>query len=162
MSPVIKRPLDIDFVKNFIQETSSTTKIYVGCDSECYRKDGIWWADYTSVVVAHINGNRGCKIFGEVVAERLYDQIKKRPAHRLMMEVYKASEMYLRIEDAIGDRYSEIHLDINPKKKFASSIVIDQAIGYIRGTCNVVPLIKPDAFAASYAADRFKEISRVA
>jgi uncharacterized protein len=78
------------------------------------------------------------------------------------MEVYKASEMFLRIEDAIGDRYSEIHLDINPKKKFASSIVIEEAVGYIRGTCNVVPLIKPDAFAASYAADRFKEISKVA
>jgi predicted RNase H-related nuclease YkuK (DUF458 family) len=33
---------------------------------------------------------------------------------------------------------------------------MQEAIGYIRGTCNVIPLIKPNAFAASYAADRFK------
>jgi predicted RNase H-related nuclease YkuK (DUF458 family) len=34
--------------------------------------------------------------------------------------------------------------------------VIQEAIGYIRGTCNVIPLVKPEAFAASYAADRLK------
>jgi predicted RNase H-related nuclease YkuK (DUF458 family) len=37
-----------------------------------------------------------------------------------------------------------------------SSCVINEAVGYIRGTCNVVPMVKPRAFAASYAADRFK------
>jgi predicted RNase H-related nuclease YkuK (DUF458 family) len=35
---------------------------------------------------------------------------------------------------------------------------MNEAIGYIRGTCNVIPMIKPKAFAASYAADRFKGI----
>jgi predicted RNase H-related nuclease YkuK (DUF458 family) len=39
-----------------------------------------------------------------------------------------------------------------------SSIVINEAIGYVKGMCNVVPLVKPRAFAASYAADRYKEI----
>jgi predicted RNase H-related nuclease YkuK (DUF458 family) len=39
-----------------------------------------------------------------------------------------------------------------------SSIVIQQAVGYIRGVCNVEPKVKPQAFAASYAADRLKEI----
>jgi predicted RNase H-related nuclease YkuK (DUF458 family) len=34
--------------------------------------------------------------------------------------------------------------------------VISQAVGYIKGVCNVIPFVKPDAFAASYAADRFK------
>jgi hypothetical protein len=36
--------------------------------------------------------------------------------------------------------------------------VLSQAIGYIKGTCNVIPLVKPQAFAASYCADRLKEI----
>jgi predicted RNase H-related nuclease YkuK (DUF458 family) len=47
-------------------------------------------------------------------------------------------------------------LDINPDNHHASSNVVSQAIGYIRGTCNVVPLVKPEAFAATYASDRFR------
>jgi predicted RNase H-related nuclease YkuK (DUF458 family) len=39
-----------------------------------------------------------------------------------------------------------------------SSCVVQQAVGYIRGMCNVTPMVKPEAFAASYAADRLKEI----
>jgi predicted RNase H-related nuclease YkuK (DUF458 family) len=31
-------------------------------------------------------------------------------------------------------------------------------VGYIRGVCNVIPMVKPRAFAASYAADRLKEV----
>jgi predicted RNase H-related nuclease YkuK (DUF458 family) len=54
------------------------------------------------------------------------------------------------------DRDVEVHLDINPDEEHGSNCVINQAIGYIKGTCNVVPLVKPQAFAASYAADRFK------
>jgi predicted RNase H-related nuclease YkuK (DUF458 family) len=37
--------------------------------------------------------------------------------------------------------------------------VINEAIGYIRGTCNVIPMVKPRAFAASYAADRYKSLA---
>jgi predicted RNase H-related nuclease YkuK (DUF458 family) len=32
-----------------------------------------------------------------------------------------------------------------------------QAIGYIKGVCGKTPKLKPEAFAASYAADRLKE-----
>jgi predicted RNase H-related nuclease YkuK (DUF458 family) len=53
----------------------------------------------------------------------------------------------------------EVHLDLNPKKNYASNLIVDQAIGYIRGTCNVIPLIKPEAFAASYCADRLGRCS---
>jgi predicted RNase H-related nuclease YkuK (DUF458 family) len=52
------------------------------------------------------------------------------------------------------DKEMQIHLDINPDKAHGSSCVLQEAIGYIRGTCNVIPLIKPNAFAASFAADR--------
>ena len=41
---------------------------------------------------------------------------------------------------------------------YGSSCVINEAVGYIRGVCNVTPLCKPEAFAASYAADRLKHI----
>jgi predicted RNase H-related nuclease YkuK (DUF458 family) len=49
-------------------------------------------------------------------------------------------------------------LDINPKEEHNSSVVLSQAVGYIKGTCNVTPLVKPNAFAATYAADRLREL----
>jgi hypothetical protein len=45
---------------------------------------------------------------------------------------------------------------------FGSSCVVGEAIGYIKGMCNVVPFVKPKAFAATYCADRLKEIVKVA
>ena len=74
----------------------------------------------------------------------------------------KASQMYLDLAESIGDRHFEVHLDINSNVLYGSSIVVNQAIGYVKGTCNVEPMIKPDAFAASYAADRFKGLKRAA
>jgi predicted RNase H-related nuclease YkuK (DUF458 family) len=70
--------------------------------------------------------------------------------------VYKVSELYLKLADVLEGRNVEVHLDINPDEMHGSSCVISQAIGYIKGTCNVIPFVKPQAFAASYAADRLK------
>lgn len=150
------RKLDLNEVKNFIEEQTPETKIYLGCDSERFRVDGVWYADYILAIVVHIDGKHGCKLFGEVVRERDYDQKQNRPSYRLMNEVYKVSELYLKLSEVLLDRDVEVHLDINPDEEHGSNCVINQAIGYIKGTCNVVPLVKPQAFAASYAADRFK------
>ena len=151
--------MNIDEVRDFIQNTSELSCVYIGADSERYRgKDNQWYADYTVAVVIHIDGSRGCKVFGQVETERDYDKRHDRPAYRLMNEVYKASAMYLELYEAIGDRHVEVHLDINPDEMHGSSCVIQQATGYIRGMCGFAPKVKPDAFAASYAADRLKEI----
>jgi predicted RNase H-related nuclease YkuK (DUF458 family) len=150
------RKLDLDVVKEFIARQSPETKIYLGCDSERFRLDGMWYADYITAIVVHINGNNGCKLFGQVDRERDYDQKIDRPRFRLMNEVYKASEMYLKLADVLEGRHVEVHLDINPNEMHGSSCVINEAIGYIRGTCNVIPLVKPHAWAATHAADRFK------
>jgi predicted RNase H-related nuclease YkuK (DUF458 family) len=148
--------LNLDEVKDFIQNQSPETKIYIGCDSERLRVDGVWYADYILAIVVHIDGKHGCKLFGEVIRERDYDQKINRPRFRLMNEAYKLSELYLNLVDVLVDRQVEVHLDINPNEMYGSNCVINEAIGYIRGTCNVVPMVKPRAFAASYAADRFK------
>lgn len=158
MNPVYKKKMNDAEVAAFIAKQTPETKIYVGGDSECYKKNGIWYADYVNVVVVHINGNRGCKIFGEIITEQLFEQKKNKPSHRLMTEAYKVAELYLRLEDVFGDREVEIHLDLNPNKKYVSSLVVEQAVGYIRGTCNITPMIKPNSWSASYAADRYAEI----
>lgn len=147
---------NIPHIKQFIESQGPDTRIYIGVDSERVRgADRQWQAIYTAAIVVHINGNNGCKLFGEVTRERDYDRVDK-PNTRLMTEVYKVSELYLKLAEVLEGRAVEVHLDINPDDHHASSNVVAQAIGYIRGTCNVIPLVKPQAFAASYAADRMR------
>ena len=153
------KKLDLNKVAEFIKAQSLETKIYLGCDSERIRVDGAWYADYVLAIVVHINGNNGCKLFGEVQRERDWDQRESRPSMRLMTEVYKVSELYLKLAEVLEGRKVEVHLDINPNEMHGSSCVISQAVGYIKGTCDVIPFVKPQAFAASYAADRFKSLA---
>jgi uncharacterized protein len=152
------KPIDIDEVKTFIEAQSPETKIYIGGDSERFLIGKDWYADYTLAIVVHIDGKHGCKIFGEVQRERDWDQKKNRPRMRLMNEVYKIAELYTKLHEVLEDRDVQIHLDINPNEKYGSSCVVQEAVGYIRGMCNVVPMVKPQAFAASYCADRLKHI----
>jgi predicted RNase H-related nuclease YkuK (DUF458 family) len=152
------KSFDIEAVKSFIQAQSSQTRIYIGVDSERVRENNTWYADYTAAVVVHIDGRHGCRLFGEVTRERDWDQRADRPNTRLMTEVYKVSELYLRLADVLEHRLVEVHLDINSADQHASSNVVAQAIGYIRGTCNITPKIKPEAFAATNAADRLRHL----
>jgi predicted RNase H-related nuclease YkuK (DUF458 family) len=155
--------IDIKAVAEFISQCDENTKVYIGCDSERLRVNGTWYADYITAVVIHVNGNNGCKIFGAVDRDRDYEQRVDKPRMRLMNEVYRVANLYLELEPVVNCDI-EVHLDINPHEYHNSSVVINEAIGYIRGMCNVVPMVKPNSFAASYAADRWKEIvsSRIA
>ena len=150
---------DLDEVRRYIINTSSASKIYIGCDSERFKHDDRWYADYATVVVIHINGKNGAKVFGEVTREFDYDSKISRPSIRLMNEVTKVASLYFQLKDSIGSKYCEIHLDINPNERYGSSCVVTQAIGYIMGTCGLKPRLKPESFAASIAADRFKTIA---
>ena len=154
----MNKPINIEEVKNFINLQSPETKIYIGGDSERLMVNGKAYADYTLAVVVHIDGKHGAKIFGEVQREADYDQKRGKPRMRLMNEVYKVAELYLKLAEVLEGRDVEIHLDINPDFKFGSSCVINEAVGYIKGMCNVTPMVKPNAFAASYCADRLKEV----
>ena len=152
----MRKAINIDEVREFIMAQSPETKVYIGGDSERFLIGKDWYADYIMVVVVHINGNNGCKIFGEVQRERDWDKKRDKPRMRLMNEVYKIAELYLKLHDVLEDREVQVHLDINPNEMHGSSCVINEAVGYIKGMCNVIPMVKPRAFAASYAADRYK------
>ncbi|MEY3668637.1 MAG: ribonuclease H-like YkuK family protein [Burkholderiaceae bacterium] len=150
---------DLSEVQRFIAAQTPASKIYIGADSCRLSQGNTWFADYTLVVVVHIDGKHGCKLFGETVRERDYDQRVDRPQMRLMNEVYKVAELYLKLAPVLVDRDVEVHLDISPDPENGSHCVVQQAIGYIRGVCNVQPRVKPHAFAASCAADRYKELA---
>lgn len=140
-------------VIDYINNTGPDSKIYMGCDSQRRKSKGVWYAIYTVALVIHIDGSKGCKIFYIMSKERDYDQKLEKPTMRLMNEVYKVAEAFEQIRELIGDRYFEIHLDVNYKEDAGSNHVMKQAIGYIRGVCLTDPKIKPLAFAASKAAD---------
>ena len=146
--------IDVQEVTDFINAQGPMTRVYLGADSVRFKINRVWWAEYTVAVVVHRDGRHGCKIFGDITRERDYDQRADRPSMRLMNEVYRVSEMFQRLAPALEHREVEVHLDINPSEMAGSNCVIQQAIGYIRGTCNVIPMVTPRAFAASYAADR--------
>jgi predicted RNase H-related nuclease YkuK (DUF458 family) len=150
--------MNLEEVARFINDQPEESKVYIGCDSERVIKNEIWYADYTTVVVIHHAGRKGCKIFGETIRERDFDAKISRPSLRLMNEVYKVSELYLKLNDLVYTEI-EIHLDINPNKEHNSSLVVQQAVGYIKGVCMVEPKVKPLAFAATAAADRYKSLA---
>jgi predicted RNase H-related nuclease YkuK (DUF458 family) len=155
---MFNKKINLEEVKAYVESCGPETKIYLGCDSEKVKVNGVWYADYIIAIVVHIDGKHGCKIFGEIQRERDFDQQKNKPRMRLMTEVYKVAEMYVALAATIPNDI-EVHLDINPDMMHNSSIVVNEAIGYIKGMCNVVPMVKPKAFAASYAADRLKSLA---
>lgn len=149
--------LNIDQIKQYIDQSSPKSRVYIGVDSERIMISGVPYAVYTTAVVVHIDGNSGCKLFGGVDRERDYGPPNK-PGTRLMNEAYRVSELYLKLAEVIEDREVEVHLDLNPDDQYLSNAVISQAVGYVRGVCNVVPKVKPAAFAASRAADRYRSL----
>ena len=152
------KKFNIEEVKSYLASQGPNTKVYLGADSERVRVNGVWYADYALAVVVHIDGCHGCKIFGYVERELDYDHKKNKPAVRLMNEVYKISNLFQEMIEVLEDFHVEVHLDLNKDELYGSSCVVQQAIGYIKGTCNMTPMVKPDAPAASFCADRLKRI----
>ena len=150
--------IDIDELQEFIESQSETTRIYFGADSERVNVNDTWMVDYLLVVAIHIDGKHGAKVFGEVHREREYNKRLDRPKMRLMTEVMKIAELYLKCADFLEDRHVELHLDINPLEIHGSSCALNEAVGYIKGVCGIDPVVKPNSWAASICADRIKTI----
>jgi predicted RNase H-related nuclease YkuK (DUF458 family) len=148
--------IDKNKLQEYLRKMPEDTKIYFGADSERIRVDGVWYVDYLLVIIVHEGGNKGAKIFGEIQRERDYDKNLSRPKNRMMTEVYKISELYLNLRDAVEEFDVEIHVDIATNPKYGSHVACKEAIGYIRGTCFVEPVLKPKSWAASNCADNLK------
>lgn len=143
-------------VRHELSVAPKGTKVYFGCDSRRYkRKNGEWWISFATVIVIHIEGSKGCRVFGLLERERDYSGNMKM---RLLKEVQKAVDMVLRFEEdlILNDLEYEIHLDINTDINCKSNVAMKEAAGYVLGTIGIRPLFKPDAFASSCAADCFE------
>lgn len=146
---------ELTTIKDYLANTSAESKVYLGCDSMRIRKKGRWFALYTVVLVVHMEGKHGCKLFGYNILEPDFDANFKKPFQRMMTEAYKVAELYQEIEYELIDMDEiQIHLDVNPDEDYGSNCAVKAAAGYILGTCGIEPKVKPEAWAASYAADR--------
>jgi len=135
------------------------TKIYIGTDSVRFRENGRWFAKYASVVVVHMNGKNGCRVFKHRSIEPDYDLKKNRPSNRLMNEVIKSCELYTQLAPFIDEFDCEIHCDVNIDPKHGSNCVAAQAAGYVLGVTGIEPALKPNAWCASFGADHYAHYS---
>lgn len=142
-------------ITEYLIEESPISNVFIGCDSRRRRVTGSneWTATYVTAIVIHKNNKNGCKVFTEIEEMVDYDQKHDRPFLRMMNEAYKAVEAYEQLSDVLEDRVVEVHLDVNEDEKFGSNVAMSAAKGYVLGTTGREVKIKPEAFAASYAAD---------
>ena len=157
--------MDYEAVKKYIRSSSQESIIMIGCDSVRLKKKGKWFAKYATVVcVRRASGTgadvmyHGSKVFGHAVTLPDYGVVERSGKirnlkMRLMQEVTFALEAFENIYEAIGDRPFEIHIDINSRPECESHVALNDAKGYVMGITGRMPEFKPDALAASFAAD---------
>lgn len=139
----------IEQAKQAILDSSKESSVYIGCDSIRFRKNKMWYAKYSTVIIVHMDSKRGCKLFHSSVDMPDYGNLKQRLLTEVQMAVATATEVI----DVLGDRHMEIHLDINPNPKHKSSVAVKEALGWVKGSLGLEAKIKPSSFAATHAAD---------
>lgn len=143
----------IEDIVNLLLTLSPDTKVYLGCDSVRFNRNGRWYARYATVAIIHMNGKHGCRIFNNISVEPDYDLKKNRPKVRMMNEVSKVCELYNQLAPFIDEFDIEIHLDINTDPKHGSNCAASEAAGFVLGMTGLEPKLKPESWAASFGAD---------
>ncbi len=160
---VPKLDLNYEVINRFIRDSHPESVIMIGCDS-VRKATGPTKASAlysTVVVIRKASGSgvfHGCKVFGASVRLPDYGRVIKsgKLANlklRLLQEVTFALEAFDGVQDAIGDRPYEIHLDIASDPEWESNVAMSEARGYVLGVTGREPNFKPTALAASFAAD---------
>lgn len=139
----------IEEAKQAIVSSSKESSVYIGCDSIRFRKNKMWYAKYSTVIIVHMDSKHGCKLFHSSIDMPDYGNLKQRLLTEVQMAVTTATE----IIDVLGDRHMEIHLDINPNPQHKSSVAVKEALGWVKGSLGIDAKIKPSSFAATHAAD---------
>lgn len=136
-----------DYLKN-----NKNVKIYVGCDSEQYKK----YTRYATVVVMYHKNNGAHFIFKDERVERVKDMYTK-----LFNEVEKVFAVGEYLEVELEGHYPrleplkklvDLDIDLNPDPKWKSNMVHAAGLGYLTAA-GYRTRCKPFAWAASCAAD---------
>jgi predicted RNase H-related nuclease YkuK (DUF458 family) len=156
---------DYDKIKKYIRDSHPDSVVMIGCDSVRKSNGGNKATALYATVIVIRNASgpgvyHGCKVFptsvklpdyGRVIRSGKMANLKL----RLLQEVTFALEAFDGVQDAIGDRQFEIHLDIASDPKWESNVAMADAKGYVMGVTGRAPEFKPYALAASFAADEY-------
>ncbi|MCB1713104.1 MAG: hypothetical protein KDH96_11725 [Candidatus Riesia sp.] len=130
-----------EYVKQYI-EKNPDVEIFVGTDSRQYKKNTKF-----VTVVGLLKPRKGVHIvYKKVNIKKIKDIFS-----RLWNEVEYSREISQYLESVISKDIT-IHLDIQKDHKYKSSMLHDNAVGYLKGLGYRVET-KPDSWAASTAAD---------
>lgn len=139
----------IDYVRNFLS-ANPNSKISIGTDSKY--KSKLDKAIYATVLVFSYPGidgvfNKGSHLIYSI--ERVDKKLSL--FERLWFEVDRSRIIADLLKEKLGIKI-EIHVDLNPNKKYKSNVAYSSAIGMLTGLGYLVHA-KPDAPAATCAAD---------
>jgi predicted RNase H-related nuclease YkuK (DUF458 family) len=140
----VTQSINYDEVKDYIRNSSKESAVYVGVDSQQFRK----FSKFALAIIVHIDSSHGAKVFVETYT---CDRIKEMKV-RLMKEVELVVNASMELVDVVGKRKFEVHIDINPNPAHKSNGVIREAMGFVTGM-GLNCIVKPYSFAATHAAD---------
>ena len=160
---VIDEPI-VDYLKKLFEtelEKGRMLKVSVGTDSQ---KAGKFTYKFATVILITTTEDLGGGVIvgrgGMIIAATYYHDFKQANSkelvnERMVYEVGKSVEVAYEIAPLLDlyDIKMEIHADINPDPKHESNKALQQAVGYILGMGYEFK-VKPDAWAASNAADK--------
>jgi hypothetical protein len=159
---VIKVPI-VEYLEQLFEkemEKGITLKVSIGTDSQKASRGSYKFA--TVILIRTFEDLGGGVIVGRggmVISSTYYNDFKAKNKElvneRMVFEVSKSVEVAYEIAPLL-DLYDvplEIHADINPDPIHESNKALQQAIGYILGMGYGFK-VKPDAYAASNAADK--------
>jgi len=160
---VIEEPI-VDYLEKLFEAELAKgrmLKVSVGTDSQ---KAGKFTYKFATVILISTSEDLGGGVVvgrgGMVIAATYYHDFKQSDSkelvnERMVFEVGKSVEVAYEIAPLLDlyDIKMEIHADINPDPRHDSNKALQQAVGYILGMGYDFK-IKPDAWAASTAADK--------
>lgn len=134
-----KIPDILEFVKD---ATKNGQEVHVGCDSLQTGRN----TQFCTVVIVHTPGKGGRVAYSREVVPRITSL-----RARLQKEVWSSVTIALAIAPTVPGRLS-VHIDANPEPRHRSSEFVQELTGMVMGQ-GFKAIIKPDAYAASHAAD---------
>ena len=138
----------VPYINEYIKNNPDT-EIQIGCDSQPI--GGV--INYAVVIVLYNQGKGGHVLYTKIHVKREKGKYKTQDFIKLWREVELSLALaeYLRMSGCKKVKY--IDLDLNPDPMYYSNAVLRSSLGYVT-SMGYEARCKPDAWSASYAADR--------
>ena len=137
----------LERVLDSVKASKDSCEIHVGCDSHFVKDKCV----FAIVVAMYEYGKGGTYFFARLkVSRRLFMNMKL----RLLKEVELALTLADLLSVFLKRENLNVHLDINPDKRFKSSQVFTPATSWVK-SLGYQCIVKPDSWASSWLADAY-------